>query len=61
MSCGSTNRTSFSHIDLAAQPGNIINTPNAADGEILVFVEDTDYTDCNGKGQYLNFQMIYQL
>jgi hypothetical protein len=58
-SCGSAGGGNFqSAIALNAQPGNIINTPSAADGDILVFVEDTDHTDCNGRGAYLNFKPL---
>ena len=57
--CGSAGGGNFqSAIALNAQPGNIINTPSAADGDILVFVEDADHTDCNGRGAYLNFKPL---
>ena len=61
MSCGSTRNTNASAINLNAQPGNIINTPNADDGEILVFVESADgvSTDCSGaKGTWQNFKPL---
>ena len=58
--CGDTSASlsNFSAIHMNAQPGNIINTPNADDGEILVFVADADNSDCNGAGQYLNFKPL---
>ena len=61
MSCGSTRNTNASAINLNAQPGNIINTPNADDGEILVFVESVDghETDCSGAtGRWQNFKPL---